>query len=125
MIVDTDVLIRYICGDPDADISIRKAWPLAISSITLMELLRLARNREERRTIEAALAKWETRIVHITEEMSILATQYMREPGLADTLGIADALIAATAVSLREPLLTGGVHRYQGVPSLDVLPAFA
>jgi predicted nucleic acid-binding protein len=56
----------------------------------------------------------------LTENIGHRATIYMEEYGLAIAMGVADALIAATAVECNRPLLTGSNKPYRAIKELDL-----
>ncbi len=122
VIVDTDVLIDVSREIDEAIASLQKveqnASP-AISAITQMELLVGCRNKAELRAPEKFLLRFH--ILVLSEHISTLAVNLMREYRLSHGLLIADALIAATAISLSYPLLTKNQRDYRFIKTLDLL----
>lgn len=61
------------------------------------------------------------RVLPVTEPISHRATTYIENHALAHGMPVADALIAATAVSERT-LVTGNVRHYRFVPGILLEP---
>jgi predicted nucleic acid-binding protein len=99
-IVDTDILIDVGRGDESAVDFLKildEDSKVAVSVITQMELLIGCQNKSELRATERFLKRFE--ILNLNETISSLAVELLREYRLSHGLLIADALIAATAIS--------------------------
>jgi len=70
VIIDTDVLIWYFKGNKNALDIIKKYTPFSISVITYMELIQGMRNKNELQILKKYLAKWNTKILQINENIS-------------------------------------------------------
>ena len=94
MIIDTDVLIWYFRGNEKAKTAISGAAPFKVSAITVMELMRGAKNKAEQRTINKQMLAWKAAVIHISEAISIRAAQYVSDFALSNSMGAMDALLA-------------------------------
>ena len=122
-IVDSDILIDAARGVKEAAAyleNLKKDSTLAISAITQMELIVGCRNKNELRITERSIALFE--ILHLDEEISTIAVDLLRKYRLSHGLLIADALIAATAVSLQVPFVSKNQKDYRFIEGLNLLP---
>ncbi|HEC86078.1 MAG: type II toxin-antitoxin system VapC family toxin [Candidatus Parabeggiatoa sp. nov. 2] len=96
LLIDTDVVIDYLRGNPQAIAFIQQA-PLVlwISSMTVAELYAGVREGEERELLEQTLATYI--LCDIDSEIAELGGLYRRDYGKSHGVGLVDALIAATA----------------------------
>jgi tRNA(fMet)-specific endonuclease VapC len=125
-LLDTNVLIHYLKGDPAIVAHIRNAsrGELAIPAIVVYELeygtLRSRLPARRRRELEAGLEY----IQHVPfDSAAAMAAASIRveleKQGL--TIGPLDMLIAGTAVSRGAALVTSNVGEFSRVPGLRVL----
>jgi predicted nucleic acid-binding protein len=122
-IVDTDVLIDVGRNIEEAIASlerIEQQLSLTISVITQMELLIGCRSKAEVRKLEHFLQRFH--IVKMNEPISDSAVELLRRYRLSHGLLIADALIAATALSMNIPLVTKNQRDYRFIAGLRLLP---
>lgn len=119
-LVDTDVIVWYMRGNPGAARSLLRAGRFAVSAVTYMELLQGMRNKEEVRLLREAFREWDTPILPISEEISGKAVTYVEQYFLSHALRLADALIGATATVNGLPLLTGNQKHYRVLPDLVI-----
>lgn len=120
MIIDTDVLIWYLRGNPLAKAAVEAQIPFSISSVTYMELIQGMKDKSEFRKFQRVLKQWNVEIIHIDREISSRAVFYVQEYFLSHSLMMGDALIAATAVQTSEILLTGNDKHYKFIPSIEI-----
>lgn len=105
LLIDTDVLIDYLRGNYQAINYLEKLTELLfISSITVAELYAGVREGAERKALDIFICAFE--IVPIDQEIAILGGLYRRDYGKSHGVGLADALIAATAQSKQAILVT-------------------
>ncbi|HNX77321.1 MAG TPA: PIN domain-containing protein [Candidatus Rifleibacterium sp.] len=106
VIVDTDILID-LAHENEVAIKclkkLEKAYQLEVSAITRLEILVGCRNKSELRETNNFLEGFPTNALtpEITQKTIDLINQYF----LSHNLLIADALIAATAITLQKPLI--------------------
>ena len=97
MIFDTDVLIWALRGNQKAAKAIDGCDDRFISAVTYMELIQGARNKAEQKTIKDFLSMLDFQTLPVNENISLRATVFMEEFCLKSGMGLADALIFATA----------------------------
>ena len=120
MIIDTDVLIWYMRGDLNAFKAIEKLNGFYTSVVTYIELVQGLRNKTELIELRKAFRLWNTKILYINEEISAKAMFYIERHYLNQSLQLADALIASTAITNGLPLLTGNDKQYKVIKELSI-----
>lgn len=123
ILVDTDVLIDTSRGVQDAISCIQQLERLstvAISSITEMELIVGCRNRNELQALERFLKRFQ--VVKVSEAITDIATNLLKQYRLSHGLLIADALIASTAITLSVPFVSKNQRDYRFISNLNLLP---
>jgi predicted nucleic acid-binding protein len=118
--VDTDVLIWYMRGNIKAKQVVEKLNGFFISVITYMELVQGMRNKRELTLLRSALRRWNVKILFINEDISAKAMFLVEQHYLSNSLILADALIAATAVSNGLKLLTGNIRHYKIIKNIEL-----
>ena len=122
VVVDTDILID-VSREIDAAITalqhIEHSSSLAISVVTQMELIVGCRDNSELQILEKFLSRFQ--ILALNEQTSSVAVNLMRDYRLSHGLLVADALIAATAISRQLPLLTKNQRDYRFLSELELL----
>lgn len=105
LLIDTDVLIDYLRDQPDAVRYIESlTQPLFMSAVTMAELYAGVREGEERTKLDAFITAFE--LVPITQEIAVTGGLYRRDYKKSHSVGLADALIAATTYVKRATLVT-------------------
>ena len=120
MLIDTDVIIWYMRGNEKAKKLITGSIGFHLSVVTYMELVQGMKSKAELAALRKAMRAWKTDIIYIDHEISSKAMFYVEQNYLSNALELADALIAATAVSTGLPLVTGNHKRYKVVKELDL-----
>ena len=118
MMVDTDVLIWALRGHQRAAHVIDKMNRRTMSAVSWMELIRGSRDNRELRTARQFLLGLGFETLPITENICHRAVVYMEEHTLRMGLGLADALIAATAAEHGEELCSGNAKHYKPIPDI-------
>jgi predicted nucleic acid-binding protein len=122
VLVDTDVLIDVGRDIREAVASLQQVEQLAIpavSVITQMELMIGCRNKAELHAMEHFLMRFQ--VIKLDEAISDVGVDLLRRYRLSHGLLIADALIAATALSLNHSLVTKNQRDYRFIAELDLL----
>jgi predicted nucleic acid-binding protein len=117
---DTDVLIWLLRGNLNAARTLDGDDDRRVSAVTYMELLQGARDSREVRSIKALLFEFSIRTIPLTENIGHRASIYMEEYGLQTDLGLADALLAATAVEIQMPFCTANTKHYRLIKEIDL-----
>ncbi len=120
MLIDTDVLIWYMRGNPRASKVLGSAADPAISVITYIELIQGMRNKRELQALRAALQDWSAPILLLTETISTKAMFYVEQHFHSHSLRLADAFIGTTAVVNGLPLLTANIKHYGVIKDLTI-----
>lgn len=122
MIFDTDVLTWFLRGNVRAARAIDTQTQRKISLVTYMELLQGCRNKSEAHAIKAFLKNFEFSTIPLSENTGHRASIYVEEYALSHGIGVADALVAATAVEACEPLLSANTKHFKCVKELQLKP---
>jgi len=120
MLVDTDVLIWNLRGDEQARDRLDSLSSFLISAVTYMELVQGVRNAAELSTLRRALRYWDTDILHLSEDISARASYLVEAYALSHNLQMADALVAASALSTGQTLLTANDRHYRFIDGVDI-----
>jgi hypothetical protein len=116
LLLDTDVLVDYLRGRMEAAAYLEaRMEPLLISVITMAELFAGVRDGKDRRLLEHFLSAFE--IVDLSREIAREGGLYRRDYGPSHGVGLADALIAATAALRPARLVTLNARHF---PMLEV-----
>ena len=120
MVIDTDVLIWYMKGNQKAYIAIENSKNFFISVVTYMELVQGMRNKNELNNLRRALHVWDSKILYISEEISVKAMFFVEQHYLSHSIQLADALIGATAIAYGLPVLTGNDKHYKILKDMQI-----
>jgi len=120
VIIDTDVLIWYMKGNEKAYQVVENAPRFSISVVTYMELVQGMRDKNELNYLRRALHDWKTKILYISEEISVKAMFFVEQHFLRHSLQLADALIGATAISHGLPILTANDRHYKILKDIQI-----
>ena len=120
MLVDTDILIWYLRGDRRAAGFLRDCRPVTMSVVTYIELVQGMRSKQEHRALRRTIRRWGWRVLPLDESISSRAVAYVEKHFLSHALRLADALIAATAVSHDLTLATGNLKHYRVIDELTL-----
>lgn len=120
MLIDTDVLIWYMKGNPKAFRTVNEIDDFFISVVTYIELVRGMRNKNELNLLRKALHGFNAEIIYISEEISAKAMFHVEQHFLSHSLQLADALIGATATAHGKTLLTGNDKHYKVIKNLKL-----
>ena len=120
VLVDSDVLIWTLRGNPKALAHMQSLTDWHISAVSYMELAQGCRNKTELKAMQKAFKSTSNDVLPITMGISDMACQLVETYALSHSLYMADALIAATAISYSLPLLTGNSKHFAAVAELKV-----
>jgi predicted nucleic acid-binding protein len=123
VIFDTDILIDAGRGISDAVGCLQRIEAqssLATSVVTQMELFVGCRNKAELQQVEKFLRRFA--VLKLGEQISDTAIDLLRQYRLSHGLLIADALIAATALTRDATFVSKNQRDYQFITGLNILP---
>ena len=120
VLVDSDVLIWTLRGNAKALARMQGLTDWHISSVSYMELAQGCRNKAELKAMQKAFKSASSDVLPITATISDMACQLVEAHALSHSLYMADALIAATAISYALPLLTANAKHFAAVAGLEV-----
>ena len=120
MVIDTDVIIWYMKGNEKAYKTIENSKNFFISVVTYMELVQGMRNKKELNNLRKALHDWNSKILYISEEISVKAMFFVEQHYLSHSIQLADALIGATAVAYGLPILTSNDKHYKILKDIQI-----
>ena len=120
VLVDSDVLIWTLRGNPKALAHLQGLADWHISAVSYMELAQGCRNKAELKAMQKAFKSASSDVLPITTVISDMACQLVETYALSHSLYMADALIAATAISYSLPLLTANDKHFAAVAGLGV-----
>ncbi len=86
-----------------------------------MELMQGMNNKQEMKSFQRQLQKWNINIIQIDKEISSRAMFYVQEYALSHSMMLADSLIAATVVQMGENLLTANDKHYKFIPTIEIV----
>lgn len=120
---DTDVLIDAGRGVDEAVSVLKQAevrGRVTVSVITHMELIVGCRNKKELQALDRFLRRFE--VIPLDEAISEKAVELLGKYRLSHGLLIADALIAASALSYAVPFVSKNQRHYRFLQGLNLLP---
>lgn len=120
MIVDSTVLVDLVNGKPEAKSFLLAHETLATSRVNVMELLFGSRSKKELRGFLKQFSALKFEIVEVSESVSKLAGSLLEKHVLSNRLGVADALIAATALVREETLATHNLKHFKPIKGLNL-----
>ena len=123
MLLDTDVIVDFLRGHPPA-----VAWltalppPIGLPGLVAMELIQGCRDLVEQQRVERELRRFGLSWPTLADCQR--AYHDFSAYRLSQGLGLLDALIAHTAVGLKEPLATFNVKHYRPINGLQIIQPY-
>ena len=118
-LIDTDVLIEYLRGsDQAAEFLEELEGDLLISAITVAELFSGARGSDELDALDQFIQAFE--VVPVDEPLARAGGQLRQEYRASHGVGLADALIASSAMDREAELVTFNRGHYPMVEDVTV-----
>ncbi|MCP4456965.1 MAG: type II toxin-antitoxin system VapC family toxin [Cytophagales bacterium] len=120
VLCDSNILIEFYKENSDILHKLEAIGQenIAVSIVTVGELLYGALNKKELKQINKDLAHLST--LHISESTSEVFNKLMTEYTLSHNLGLADGLIAATAIAEDIPLFTLNTKDFKFIRKLKL-----
>jgi len=121
VIFDTNILIELYRGNISIKQEIERIEPnvFYISSITVAEFMVGARDKADLKKIEDQLSKYTA--IPINTDITDIFIDLFRTLTLSHRPGIADTLIAATAIYYHLPVFTLNKKHFQFIPGIELV----
>ena len=124
VLIDSDVLIWLTRGNASAVVVVQNTSDWVISAVSYMELAQGCRNKTELKAMQKAFKSSENDahpdILPITQTISNLACTLVEKYALSHSVHMADALIAATAMTHSLPLITANNKHFSAIDGLKI-----
>ncbi len=120
MIIDSTILVDLVNGKPEARDFLLAHNMLATSRVNVMELLFGSRSKKELMGFLKQFSALKLEVVEVSESISKLAGRLLEKHVLSHRLGVADALIAATALVREEELATHNIKHFKPIKELNL-----
>ena len=120
LLIDSDVLIWVARGNTSAIKKLQASPNWRISAVSYMELAQGCRDKAELKAIQKAFLYEAGDVLAITQPISDLACTLVEKYALSHSVHLADALIAATAMTHAMPLLTGNSKHFSAIKGLEI-----
>jgi predicted nucleic acid-binding protein len=121
VLIDSDVLIWFARGNARALATLRGHADRYISGVSYMEMAQGCRNKAELKVLQKAFKSSAHDVLPITQGISDLACALVEKYALSHSVHVADALIAATAISHGLPLLTANFKHFSAIGGLELV----
>ena len=120
VLIDSDVLIWLMRGNPAAMAAVNQQTDWYISAVSYMELVQGCRNKAELKAIQKAFKSGAGDVLPITQSISDAACRLVEKYSLSHSVHLADALVAATALEHKLPLLSGNGKHFAAIDGLEL-----
>lgn len=120
VLIDSDVLIWLTRGNASAVAVVQNTPDWVISAVSYMELAQVCRNKTELKAMQKAFKSSENDVLPITPSISNLACTLVEKYALSHSIHMADALIAATAITHSLPLMTANNKHFSAIDGLRI-----
>src|SRR5580765_2713140 len=119
ILIDTDIIIKIYRGDKEKHKALTPIQDnLSISAITAIELMIGAKNKKKQIEVSKTIKAYF--FCDITPAIAARAFTLVKKYGLIHFIGVADALIAATAIENKIPLYTDNISDYVFIKELKL-----
>jgi len=120
VLIDSDVLIWLARGNARALAAVESIADSYISAISYMELVQGCRNKTELRLLQTTFKTSAHHVLPVTPGISDKACKLVEQYSLSHSLFVADALIAATALSHDLVLLSANEKHFSAIKNLKL-----
>lgn len=122
MIVDTTVFIDLLRGEPNAQhFFLQPSQDLMISRVSVMELVDGLKQKRDILLLHRQLRQLQVEIAELNVDISTRAGAIHEMYHHAHGIGIADALIAATAMERNDELVSHNAKHFMSIEGLRVV----
>ncbi|MEI6759551.1 MAG: type II toxin-antitoxin system VapC family toxin [Betaproteobacteria bacterium] len=124
VLIDSDVLIWLMRGNAGAGALLQQTPDWTISAVSYMELVQGCRDKAELKALQKAFKSSQhdahRDILPLTPTISQLACTLVEKYALSHSVHMADALIAATAITHAMPLITANKKHLSVINGLQI-----
>lgn len=120
MIIDSSVLVDYFRGTKKAEEYLKTLKKIKTSRVAWMELIFGVKNKRELLWVDKQLKALGCEVIEVDEEISRIAGKLLKKYILERKIGVADSLIAATAIKLGEGLASHNRRHFESVDGLSL-----
>lgn len=121
MVIDTTVFVDFFRGDKKAEeFLFNTNESLIISRVVLLELIRGLKSKKDIKILLKQLASLAIEVKELDEEISQTAGSLFETYYHSYGLGIMDALVAATAIVLKNNLITHNLRHFNFIKNLKI-----
>ena len=120
VLIDSDVLIWVARGNQRAVAALQELADSYVSAVSYMELVQGCRNKNELKLMQKAFKSNDHDLLPVTDNISDLACKLVEQYALSHSVFLADALIAATAMSHNLTLLSGNDKHFAAIKDLKL-----
>ena len=120
VLIDSDVLIWFARGNERAVAVLQTIAEGYISAVSYMELVQGCRNKAELKVVQKAFKLGDQDVLPVTTGISDLACKLVEQYALSHSVFVADALIAATAMSHNLVLLSANEKHFSAIKGLKL-----
>mgnify|MGYP001570737736 CR=1 FL=1 len=121
MVVDSDVFIDFFRDTQKArEFFLENNQSLIVSRVTILEIILGVKTKRDATKALKQLDSLGVHVVEVNENISKLAGELFLRYWHRYGIGILDCLVAATALTLREALMTRNVRHFRPIESLEL-----
>lgn len=120
MIIDSSVLVDYFRGTKKAEEYLKTLEKIRMSRVAWMELIFGVKNKRELLLTDRQLKALGCEVIEVDEEISQIAGRLLKKYILQRKIGVADSLIAATAMKFGEGLASHNRRHFASVEGLNL-----
>ncbi|MBU1110285.1 type II toxin-antitoxin system VapC family toxin [Patescibacteria group bacterium] len=121
MLVDTNLFIDFLKGNPKAKDFFQNKTELVTSVLVVMEIIAGLPKKRDIPKLEKFLESAEVKIMPVTQEISDQAYMLYGKYFHKSRLGIPDAFIAATALVLGQDLATLNIKHFKDIKEISTI----
>ncbi len=118
VLVDSDVLIWVARGHVSAIEAVQRIADVYVSAISYMELVQGCRNKAELKAMLKTFSSRDATVLPITKDISDQACRLVEQYALSHSVHVADALIAATALTHKLTLLSANRKHFSAITGI-------
>src|SRR3989338_757307 len=124
MLVDTDIFVDYFRKVPSARDFFNTSSDIHTSQVVVMELIAGFTKKQEIKKLENFLISLQINLISIDEGISSIALDIFIKYRHSSNLSITDALLAATAFTSDQKLVTRNLKHFRSIKGLEIVKPY-